>query len=494
MRRRFCLTLVFLLLLSGCSGARRGEEETTDRLTVTYPTSSGCRLGSLPRIQAAINTIAWKEAGVEIEFLTEDAQAASTDYPLWLAQGKAVDLMVLNYQDIQSYVNNGQLLALDELIGQYGSGIRAIMDSGYDLTSGTTMNGSIYGLAVAADAVGIGGGLWVPCRYLEEAGFRYDADHIYTMEELDALFARLKELYPDKYPLGQMTSDNTFSTHQYFYGMDNPFGIGDVSGSLDIETGRVANFYETDGYRNFLRWMRKWYTAGYIYPAAAYAGFSGMDLLKSGDVLSIPHISRPGIFSDEEIGEKLVCLSLSEVVQANASSRGIFWVIPATCRDPVKAMKFLDLMYSDQRIVNLFVWGEEGTDYVFLDRDEGVITYPDGVTPENADYYNILGLYGDMRLAYSLNSNELKKQQKAYAEKTVWIGREYTGFFFDETPVAAQAWQVRRVLSRYLPILESGCVELEENYTAFLEALREAGYDEMIAEKQRQLDEWEAAN
>lgn len=492
MRRRICLVLVFLLALSGCSGAQRSGEEISDKLIVTYSTLSGIRLDGLPRIQNAINAIAREEAGVEVEFLIEDSQAAFTDYPLWLVQGKPIDLMVLNYQDIQSYVNNGQLLALDDLIGQYGGGIRAIMDSGYDLTSGTTMNGSIYGLAVPGDAVGVGGGLWVPSRYLEEAGFRYDADRIYTMEELDALFVRLKDLYPDKYPLGQITSGNTFSTHQYFYGMDNPFGSGDVSGSLDTETGRVANFYETEGYHNFLRWMRKWYKAGYIYPAAAYAGFSNTDLLKSGDALSVPHISRPGSISDDDAGEKLACLMLSEVVQTNASSRGVFWVIPATCRDPVKAVKFLDLMYSDRRIVNLLIWGEEGTDYVFLDREEGVITYPDGVTPENADYYNILGLYGDMRLAYSLNSNELKKQQEAYAEKVTWIGREYAGFFFDETPVTTQAWQVRQVLDRYLPVLESGCVELEENYAAFLEALREAGYDEIIAEKQRQLDAWQA--
>lgn len=492
MRRRICLVFVFLLVFSGCTGIPQDEKELTDKLIVTYQTASNSRLDGLPRIQDAINTITREEAGVEIEFLTENALNSFTDYPLWLAQRKQIDLMLLNYQDIQSYVNNGQLLALDDLIEQSGGGIRAIMDSGYDLTSGTTINGSIYGLAVPGDAIGYGGGLWIPSRYLDEAGFPYNADSIYTMEDLDALFARLKDMYPDRYPLGQITSGNTFSTYQYFYGMDNPFGNGDVSGSLDTETGRVANFYETERYHDFLRWMRKWYTAGYIYPAAAYTGLSNTNLLRSGNVLSVPHISRPGSISDAETGEGLTCLALSDIVQTNSSSRGIFWVIPSVCQDPVKAMEFLNLMYSDQRIVNLLIWGEEGTDYVFLDRDAGVIAYPDGVTPENADYYNIFGFYGDMRLAYSLNSNELKKQQEAYAKKVTWIGKEYAGFFFDETPVATQAWQVRQVLDRYLPVLEAGCVELEENYAAFLEALQEAGYDEIIAENQRQMDEWQA--
>lgn len=490
MRRLVCLVLVLLLVLSGCENRPRREEETADKLIVTYLTMSYSRLDGLERIQNAINAIVRDEAGVEIELLTEDSQASFIDYPLWLTQGKRIDLMMLNYQDIQSYVKNGQLLALDDLIGQYGVEIQAVVDSGYDLTSGTTVGGSVYGLSVASDGGGVGGGLWLTRRCLEEAGFRYDADHIYTMEELDTLFARLKELYPDQYPLGQLTAGNTFSTNQFFYGIDNPFGSGDASGSLDMKTGQVINFYETDRYREFLNWMRKWYMSGYIYPDAAYTGFSAVELINSGEILSIPLTSQPGMYSADDIGEEIVCLSLSEVVQTYGGSRGMFWVIPATCQDPVKAMKFMDLMYSDQRIVNLFVWGEEGRDYRFLDRDGGVIAYLEGVTIETAEYYNPLGLYGDMRLAYSLNSNELKVQQKDYAAKTLPIGREYAGFLFDEAPVTTEAWKVRQVLSRYLPVLESGCVELDENYEAFLSALREAGIDTIIAEKQRQLDEW----
>lgn len=490
MRRLVCLVLALLFALSGCEYSPQRETEAADKLIVTYQTMPYSRLDGLQRIQDTINTIASDEAGVEIELLTEDSQASFIDYPLWLSQGKRIDLMMLNYQDIQGYVKKGQLLALDDLIEQYGAGIQAITDSDHDLISGTTVGGSVYGLSVAGDDSEVGGGLWITRRCLEEAGFSYDASHIYTMEELDILFARLKELHPNQYPLGQLTAGNTFSTSQYFYGTDNPFGNGDASGSLDVKTGQVINFYETDKYREFLSWMRTWYVSGYIYPDAAYTGFSYVELLKSGDILSIPHISRPGMFSEDEIGEEIVCLSLSEVIQTNAGSRGTFWVIPATCPDPVKAMKFLNLMYSDQRIINLFVWGEEGRDYRFLDRDEGVIAYPDGVTPETAEYYNPLGLYGDMRLAYSLNSNELKKQQEDYAAKAIRIGQEYVGFFFDETPVSTQVWQVRQVLSRYLPVLESGCVELEENYEAFLNALREAGIDTIIAEKQRQLDEW----
>lgn len=490
----FVLAAIAVALLSGCSTKPLEQTEDVDPIIVTYQTMSTSRLSGLARIEAAVNEIAREEAGVEISFRTIDAYDSFATYPLWLSQGECIDLMVLNYQDIQGYIKGGQLLPLDELLDQYGSGIQAIIDSNVDIASGTTMDGKIYGLTVPTKGFGsgTGGGLWISRHYLEEADFPYEEEKIYSLDEISILLARLKELYPDKYPLGQVTSGNTFSTHNFFYGMLNPFGSGGTSGILDEETGRIINFYETEAYYDFLQRMRDWYQRGYIYPDAAYTGFSNLELMRSGEVLCIPHVSAPGIVTAEGVGEEVVCLRLSEIVNAGDSSgsRGIFWVIPATCQYPEQAMAFLNLMYTDSRVVNLLAWGEEGKDYRFLDEAEGVIAHPEGVTSEDADYFNPLGLYGDMRLAYSMGSNELNKQLEEYAKSTKHIGEEYEGFLFDETPVTMEAWQVQQVLERYLPVLECGCVDLEENYATFLSALKDAGIETVIAEKQRQLDAW----
>lgn len=49
---------------------------------------------------------------------------------------------------------------------------------------------------------------------------------------------------------------------------------------------------------------------------------------------------------------------------------------------------------------------------------------------------------------------------------------------------------VEKVLETYLPVLESGAGDLEKDYAEFLDALEEAGINEILADKQRQLDEW----
>lgn len=489
--RPLALLLALLLAASGCMPSETEVMLPEERLTVTYQTMPYSRLEDLEQVREGINAIARAEIGREIELLTIDAQESFTAYPLWLSQGRRVDLMVLNFHNIQSYIQNGQLLPLDRLLEEYGGGIKNLIKT-VDLASGATVDGSVYGLAIPVDTMGSGGGLWVPVRYLEDIGFDYDEERVYSAKELDELLARLKEKYPDKYPLGQLTSDVSFSTYSYFRGVENPFGVGGASGSLDMETGRVINFYAAEEYHSFLQQIRRWYELGYIYPDAAYTGLSNVELLQGGEILAIPSISHPGFFAEEQLGEPVVCLRLSRIHTTGGSPQGVFWVIPATCQDPEGAMRFLELMYTDKRIVNLFMWGKEGEHYRFLDETEGVITYPEGITQENALYFNPLGLYGDMRLAYALNDNTLKKRQERYTAQAAPIGPEYAGFLFDEAPVATEIRQVQEVLARYLPVLESGCVELEENYAAFLSALDAAGIRTVIAEKQRQLDLWMA--
>lgn len=65
------------------------------------------------------------------------------------------------------------------------------------------------------------------------------------------------------------------------------------------------------------------------------------------------------------------------------------------------------------------------------------------------------------------------------------------GYTFDVSPVASEYTAVIRVLSEYLPPLECGMIagvkEAVENMNVLL---RDAGIDRIIAENQKQLNEW----
>lgn len=465
------------------------EERCVEHIVVTYNYIAGNQMNHLDQIVDKINEISRKKIGVEIELLPVNSQDVNKKYPLWLSQGKEIDLMVLNYQDITSYTDKGMLCPLNQLLHTSGNDIQEMINNGDALGSGATIEKKIYGLNVPEVEYGSGGGIWIPERYLKNMSFQFKENHIYTVDELTTLFEELKGKYPDSYPLGQITSGNTFSTYSYYRERMETAASERNTGYV-TENGTVLDFYETEEYYSFLQQMRKWYQEGYIYPDSSFTNSSAIDLLQEGIVLSIPLGSAPGMYSEESIGEKVVCLRTTKIVNAPSTANGTFWTIPSTSTNPESAMKFLNLMYTDPEIVNLLQWGIEGVDYKIIDEKKGRIICLGGPSGNKDCYYNPLGMYGNQKIAYSTDSDELIKEKKAYAALSENVGEEYADFTFLIGPVSVELMQVQEVLNRYFPILESGSVELETNYNNFIQELKTAGIEKVIAEKQRQLDAW----
>lgn len=252
--KRVAVVLAVMLLLAaaiiGCvsSMPENSQRQDIESIVMTYQTMSGGNTAGLEEVREAINAISRETIGVEVEFLLVDALEAPAEYPVWLSQRENVDLMVLNYLDITSYITPGYLAPLDALLEQYGQGILDLQERGSDIVGGAVVGGQIYGVNPVSLSRGSGGGLWIPVRYLQEAGFAYEPDQIYTLEELDGLFAKLKALYPDCYPFGQITTDRTFSSYSFLYGSGNWFAAADSadSGVLAPDGGVFQDFYETE--------------------------------------------------------------------------------------------------------------------------------------------------------------------------------------------------------------------------------------------------------
>ena len=67
------------------------------------------------------------------------------------------------------------------------------------------------------------------------------------------------------------------------------------------------------------------------------------------------------------------------------------------------------------------------------------------------------------------------------------------GFSFDPSPVADQVTACTNVYNQYYLPLINGEVNIDEILPVFQQALRDAGIDAIVAEKQAQLDTWLAA-
>ena len=64
------------------------------------------------------------------------------------------------------------------------------------------------------------------------------------------------------------------------------------------------------------------------------------------------------------------------------------------------------------------------------------------------------------------------------------------GYTFDISNVKTQAAAVSSVIGEYGPSLSCGVVDVDEKLPEFIQALKDAGIDDVIAENQKQFDAW----
>ena len=99
----------------------------------------------------------------------------------------------------------------------------------------------------------------------------------------------------------------------------------------------------------------------------------------------------------------------------------ITWTIPVTAREREAAMKFLNMMYTDERIVNLLNYGVENEDYVV--GEDGRFSFPEGKDMNSVGYYNgYTCVFGNQFLAGVRDTEALdirEKGQQYDAEATL---------------------------------------------------------------------------
>lgn len=513
--RRICLRIIaaigvlMLLMLAGDSKKNlenremkeassvlknKGEKGTEGEIAtviMTFQTIQGSRMEDFGEVVEAINAITVPEIGVRVEMKVVESLESYTQYPLWLSKGEQVDLMVMNYQDITAYISKGMLRPIDVLLKAEAPDICCILEE-KNLTEGSVADGRIYGVASLTDCFGGSGGIWVPKRLFEETGLSFQENHIYSMEEIESCLAAWRGIYPESYPLGQITSGGTATTYGYYREMADSLGGDIVTGMVEEKSGRIVNFYASQEYYDFLQYMRRWYLVGYLYPDNAITDADISELVQAGKVLSYPLSSTPGLNPEKEFGEELVCMRTGVVKDSRQGGKSGFWTIPATSKNPRAAIRFLNMMFGDTRIINLLRWGIEGKHYIVIDEENGRIAYPDGVDSTNAGYFNPLGMYGNLRDGYTMDSPEIIQKKEEYTKEAVRNRKEsrYNGFVYSPAKMDREIAAAEKVVEKYVPYLESGSIDLDIYYPQFLKELESAGISRIIADKQEQLDAW----
>jgi putative aldouronate transport system substrate-binding protein len=291
---------------------------------------------------------------------------------------------------------------------------------------------------------------------------------LWDWDELHTLLTEMKRRCPEQYPLVAH-----YGTMLSCIGQDS---LGNDLGVLIDESTSdttVVNLYATEQYRAFCERMHAWYQEGLILSDTYEGQMSGAVQVLNG--MGMGFLQRAGEFG---MSGEWTRIRLSEPT-FDTYTNYVFWGVSAQSRQTERAVQLLQAIFRDPDIALLLLFGEESVDYEL--NEERVLQVTDSGWSGNK--------WAWPGWSSVLETVDLGEQRIVPEGTEVHYSPAY-GFVCDMEPVSREAERCLAVVEKYNKGLLCGFLNPETEIPAFVQELQEAGIDTILAEKQRQLDQW----
>ena len=161
-------------------------------------------------------------------------------------------------------------------------------------------------------------------------------------------------------------------------------------------------------------------------------------------------------------------------------------------------MELIELLNTNDELYNLLQWGEEGVDYTW--DEDGEKQNVEGKYFFNYNEWQIGQSYdpdfarSDFKNSKARAESQEKACQVVFDADLTADPSPVTGFEFDPSPVKTELANCAAIITEVIPVLNNGAADPAELLPQFQQRLKDAGIDNIIAEKQAQMDAWIEAN
>ena len=448
---------------------------------------------------------------VEIECIT--VTDYKTKFNQALAAKEAVDISWVGYgTDLSVDINDGNLMPLDELLDEYGTGIKEILGE-ETIDSHRAMDGSLYYIPSWQGMLADRRAYYVPTEFAALAGDSWleDTQKVVTKwwndyestADLDAVFEQWDKYFAALKAEGKLYAG--IGGH-FAYNFEFPYGLDEcvpyksyVGVMHGDETYTVVDAVAQDQFKTWASHMADFYKKGYVRSDIASA--TGLAFVKKGvfnENTQIVYCHNYYVPQDLEKQSGTAGVELSAIAIENkptmAKEANTGMAIPYCADEPERAMMVYNAIYSVPELYQLLVYGIEGEHYTV--NADGTITTPYGSTPSAENDYGCNNWsFGTCENAFVTQADvpgyyDMLKEAEADARINPFLK-----FSFDTTNVAAQVSALSAIDGEYRKALCWGYTEdWEATYNKYVAERKAAGVDEVIAEFQKQLDEFIKAN
>ncbi len=499
-KKGLCLALSAVLslsvMLTGCKSEKKTDPVSNDQSTTQTAKDNGSKdlveltfysvgdsQADMQKVCDAVNAYLKDKLNVKIKAETFGwGDTYSPKINPMLAAGQPVDI-IFTANWAANYRQNaaaGYYRELNDYLAKYPK-IKEIVGEAF--LNGSAINGKNYAVPTNKEKVHNWGFLLK--KDLVDK-YKVDVKSIKKMEDLEPYFDKIKAGEPGVTPLLAVQMDAPW----HLLDWDN-ISDDDIPGALysDNRDTKIINQFEAPESIAQYKKLHEYYQKGYIHAnAATMDNFS--EEMKTGKYFAAVQPLKPGkadeMFTSTNI--KWEQVDITPPIMSNRETTGALLAIPASSKNPEKAFQFIEMLYTDKTLKNMFVYGVEGTHYTKVSDNVVKLTDNKGYRAGNG------WRFGNQFIDYLLDNEDPQKwkQFEEYNKKGLVL--KSLGFAFDSKNVESQASACKTVIQTYYKQLFTGSVDPDKTVAKMSSELKAAGVEKLIAEMQKQYDEWLKAN
>lgn len=477
------------------------------QLEFAYPSIYQQDESALQAVEDAMNEYMEENYQIHVTFHPLQWATMMTDLQMMITGGDKLDILPMPYQNANGFIAMDGLEDISSYLSDTEEGKKIVDTIGESTAYAGNVNGIIYGLPAMKEVIVLGG-LCMRADICDELGLtekyglgdsdEYTGTHL-DWDEVTEIFKTVKEAHPEMnviYYAASQGPEQLQELVKYDTLMDR-FGV--LNWEEDHDSITVVNMFETDSFKKAITQLAEWYDAGYINQDAATAQEVPTNMIRAGNTFCYMSGIKPGFLSESEAnnGQKMYAIYVNNFTEGILISNNVNYMntcIASTSEDPEMAFKFLSTLYTDPEVMNYWQYGIKDVNYQIL--DDGTAYYVDGEDASNYKYHQGTGwAMGNQFLTYVWNDGTKTADYWEQLQKHNEWGLESPayGFMWDASDYTTELAALNGVLDTYYNALTTGSVgvsKVDSTIEEFNKALYSAGLQDVIDEKQAQLDKW----
>ncbi|THF83498.1 extracellular solute-binding protein [Cohnella fermenti] len=480
-----CAVVALAALVSACKGATgehapgggsaEGVPQPYVTLRMIMPGDESARMREF--VDNELNERLKRELNMKLELTYIPWSDYQSKIELALSTGENYDLFWYGTPFVAEYKAKGYIQPLDALLQEYGNDLTANIPA--DNFKLDTIDGKLWAIpSQAFTSAGKFTSVMVRQDLLESVGMI----GIRTIADLEAFYTKMRAKDPSYY--GYLETDRGQDV-LWRELSDRPLSFLDENQmfAVDEDSGELVDYLESDLYKEVAQVRKRWVDTGLIDKQFIGYKAANIDQEDAGKLLfRVGAVSRAmenlqtvqNADPDAKLREYYLSPDKPKYIVAPSNEA---YMIPAKASHPARAMQFMNWILQSKEHYNFIIYGVEGKDYRIENGKIKLLTNDQFLYEwmwRNKNYFMPTTSVDDSVVQDMLHNDDNARVSRIF------------GFHFNQEPVKNEYANVLAVYNEKFVPINLGIVDYEEHFSAAMDALKKAGYDQVWDELQRQ--------